>query len=607
MSDYRHWSNLETRLLSMGIMPKGRSPRACRIFCRRNGVQFPGKRQCDANEHLIDEIEKKFSPNQKGIDMTKAKSNPKTITASVKDAKAVKKPAAVKAAKPAPEPEKAGNAEKAEERAYNFRVLDVKNVKASDNIREVKDIDDLLASIQEHGIVNPVTVVDEGNSNFKVIAGFRRFAAAVQLGLKKIPCHVMLKDREGVEEISLTENITRMDMTPYEECMAVKALSGKKKTPAAIAKHFGRTLRWVLVRKKLADAGDKVLKKVKEGVIGLDAAAKIADLPDNVFKRELESCYRTDKYFIDGVLDRYHKDLSRAPFEHEACLKCEKCSACQADLFENEPKAYCLDPNCWARKAKKAAEAKVKKLQEEGRNARLGKFSGKCISYSDEADKYDINSWDTKGQEQAKEAGIQKRVLVDAATGKTLEYYDKRDLPDYHEETEEERQERVQKENENRKFENAKKDLFQENLSNAICEKIEEDHENGHLESLVFIMHFMQTYWLDNDEDIKKKIGVTEIDSKWSVEPEDFPEGYSVVDFTKTVIENLFDIICNWPLDNLKGIYRIVMDETDNDPEKLAPSDEEVKKEVAKRQAEKDDSNDSDDDNEDNLEDEEDD
>lgn len=576
--DYRLWSTLEIKLLTMGIMPKDRTPLACRTFCRRNGVKFPGKRQCDANDHLIDEIEKKFS-QEKDTTMTKAKS--KTITASVKDAKVVKKPAAAKAAKPAPEHEKS------EERAYNFRVLDVKNVKASDNIREVKDIDDLLASIQEHGIVNPITVLDEGNQSFKVIAGFRRFAAAVQLGLKKIPCHVMLKDREGVEEISLTENITRMDMTPYEECMAVKALSGKKKTPAAIAKHFGRTLRWVLVRKKLADAGDKVLKKVKEGVIGLDAAAKIADLPDNVFKRELEGCYRTDKYFIDGVLDRYHKDLSRAPFEHEACLKCDKCSACQADLFENEPKAYCLDPNCWARKAKKAAEAKVKKLQDEGRNARLGKFTGKIISYEDEADKYDIGSWDDKNIKKAEEAGVQKRVLVDAATGKTLEYYDKRDLPDYHEESDEERQERVQKENENRKFENAKKDLFQENLSNAICEKIEEDHENGHLESLVFIMHFMQQDWLDNDDDIRKKLGIVENDNKWGVEPEDFPEGYSVVDFTKTVIENLFDIICDWPLDNLKGIYRIVMDETDNDPEKLAPTDKEIEAEIKRQDEER--------------------
>lgn len=63
--DYRLWSTLEIKLLTMGIMPKGRTPLACRTFCRRNGVMFPGKRQCDANEHLIDEIEKKFSPNQK--------------------------------------------------------------------------------------------------------------------------------------------------------------------------------------------------------------------------------------------------------------------------------------------------------------------------------------------------------------------------------------------------------------------------------------------------------------------------------------------------------------------------------------------------------------
>lgn len=571
---FKPWSTIDIKFIKLGICPQNRSIRACRVFCKRNGIEFPGKKVIDENDNLVQRLDEKYSPNQKGIKMKK-ENKPKYVTASIKDANAAIKQ---KVDKPA--------AEKSEERAYNFRVIDTKNVKANDNIREVKDIDDLLASIQEHGIVNPITVLDEGNQSFKVIAGFRRFAAAVQLGLKKIPCHVMLKDREGVDEISLTENITRMDMTPYEECMAVKALSGKKKTPSAIAKHFGRTLRWVLVRKKLADAGDKVLKKVKEGVIGLDAAAKIADLPDNVFKRELESCYRTDKYFIDNVLDRYHKDLSRAPFEHEACLQCAKCSACQADLFENEPKAYCLDPNCWARKAKKAAEAKVKKLQEEGRNARLGKFTGKCISCEDEADKHDINSWDTKGQEQAKAAGIQKRILVDAATGKTLEYYDKRDLPDYHEETDDEREERETKDAEIQKFENAKKDLFQENLSNAICDKIEEDKENGKLESLVFIMHFMQSDWLDNDEDLQKKIGI-EKEGAWSIEPGDFPEGYSVVDFTKTVIENLFDIICDWPLDNLKGIYRMVMDETDNDPEKLAPTDKEIEAEIKRQDEER--------------------
>lgn len=500
-----------------------------------------------------------------------AKAKNKTITASVKDAKTVKKPAAAKAAKPAPEHEKA------EERAYNFRVLDVKNVKASDNIREVKDIDDLLASIQEHGIVNPITVLDEGNQSFKVIAGFRRFAAAVQLGLKKIPCHVMLKDREGVEEISLTENITRMDMTPYEECMAVKALSGKKKTPSAIAKHFGRTLRWVLVRKKLADAGDKVLKKVKEGVIGLDAAAKIADLPDNVFKRELEGCYRTDKYFIDGVLDRYHKDLSRAPFEHEACLKCDKCSACQADLFENEPKAYCLDPNCWARKAKKAAEVKVKKLQEEGRNARLGKFFSYGVDYMDEADKFEIGKYDSKGQEQAKEAGIQKRILVDATTLKTFEYFDKRDLPDYHEETEEEREERLKLEMMDSRKKSAYEKLMCERLQDAIASICVNFQSQADIivTLLVFVADNRYDFF---DDESKKIIGIDGEDESGSEKYiEDMPEDKTYRDVANAVRFSIGKIVkLIRDIKTLQKLYRAIGGNVSH----IVVTDEEVEEEI---------------------------
>ena len=589
MKNSRPWMNSDVAALRAGRQPHGRTYRACMMFCIRHGIPFPGKKAFEENK----ELDKKFTQPQ-GIIMTKKEQPKKSITASVKDAKAVKKSAG-KAAKPAPEPEKA------EERAYNFRVLDVKNVKASDNIREVKDIDDLLASIQEHGIVNPITVLDEGNQSYKVIAGFRRFAAAVQLGLKKIPCHVMLKDREGVDEISLTENITRMDMTPYEECMAVKALSGKKKTPAAIAKHFGRTLRWVLVRKKLADAGDKVLKKVKDGTIELSQAAKIADLPDNVFKRELESCYRTDKYFIDGVLERFHKDLSRAPFEHEACLKCDKCSACQADLFENEPKAYCLDPNCWARKAKKAAQDKVKKLQEEGRNARLGNFSGKYISCNDEADKYDINDWDKKGQEQAKEAGIQKRILVDAATGKTLEYYDKRDLPDYHEESEEEREERLKTERMDSRKKSAYEKLMRERLQDAIasiCVNFKSEADII-VTLLVFIADNNYDFF---DDEGKKILGIDgEDESCCEMYIEDMPDDKTyrhVADAVRFSIGHIVKLLKD--VNHLKKLYRALGGNLDN----ITVTDKEVEDEI-KCQDELAKQNDDDDNGDDDLENEE--
>ena len=99
-------------------------------------------------------------------------------------------------------------------------------------------------------------------------------------------------------------------------------------------------------------------------------------------------------------------------------------------------------------------------------------------------------------------------------------------------------------------------------------------------------MHFMQTDWLDNDEEIKKKIGIVENDDKWGVEPEDFPKDFVVTSFTKIVIENLFDIICDWPLDNLKGIYRMVIGKNE-DPEKLAPTDKEIEAEIKRQDEER--------------------
>ena len=476
-------------------------------------------------------------------------------------------------------PEKNGD----DERKYSFRTIAVDHICENGNIRQVGDIDDLAASIRAHGIINPITVTNDFGmpTQYRIVAGHRRLAAAKRIGLAKVPCHVVDKDSEGLDEIPLSENITRMDMTPYEECMAVKFLVSKKNTVQQVARKFGRTLRWVLVRKKLADAGDKVLKKVKEGVIGLDAAAKIADLPDNVFKRELESCYRTDKYFIDGVLDRYHKDLSRAPFEHEACLKCDKCSSCQADLFENEPKAYCLDPNCWARKAKKAAEAKVKKLQEEGRNARLGKFSSYGVDCMDEADKYEIGKYDSSGQKQANEAGIQKRILVDAATLKTFEYYDKRDLPDYHEMTEEERKAEEEKERKEFRFRETKQDMTKIRLRKAIARKIQKGDKDDVIALLLFCCYDLDDTIDESEYDllgIKKNdedrcAGLSDIDDQ--VRPCDIHD--AVLGSVEHILERTYDI------DILRKMYSII---TYGDPKEAEPVDDEVEDELSRKNSE---------------------
>ena len=168
--NYDYWTTTELKLVTLGIIPETRSMRNGRVYCKRHGIPFPGKRACDANERLIKELDQRYST--KGHTM--AKSKPKTVTASVKDAKAVKKPAAAKAAKTTPEPEKA------EERAYSFRTINIDNIiDMGDNIREVKNIDELMESIKAHGIINPITVANDFGmaTNYRVIAGFRRLAA----------------------------------------------------------------------------------------------------------------------------------------------------------------------------------------------------------------------------------------------------------------------------------------------------------------------------------------------------------------------------------------------------------------------------------------------
>ena len=574
--DYRLWSTLEIKLLTMGIMPKGRSPLACRIFCRRNGVKFPGKRQCDANERMIKDIEEKFST--KGHDMKKD-TKKKTITMSVKDAKAEKKPSA-------------GKAES--ERQYSFRTIAVEKIQDKNNIRTVNDISDLVASIEAHGIINPITVIENGMPNaYLVVAGFRRLAAARKLGLKKVPCHVIQKGDE-VREIALSENVNRINMTPYEECKAVKNLVNKKNTVQQIARKFGRTVRWVLVRKKLADAGEEILEKVKDGFIGLDAAAKLADLPDDVFKEEMKNCYRTDDYFVKNVLDRYHKDLNNAPFDHEACLKCGKCSACQKDLFENEPKAYCLDPDCWALMMHDFAKKKVEDLKAKGANARIGYFESFGIIYEDEAHDYEIRSWQTSEIQKAKDVGIEQRVLVNPDTGKVFKYYDRRDLPDFVEESEEEREERVNAERE-------------ENHKNEIRDRIYSERLRKRIASCVFNFQSqadrivaLLVYVADNNYDFfedkgKEILGIKCEDDDYKG-IDDMPKDKTfraIADAVRCSGETIMNTVRN--VKDLLFLCRIL---GIANPEKEMPSDEDVEEEIAKRNAENNDEQDDDEDDE---------
>lgn len=82
---------------------------------------------------------------------------------------------------------------------------------------------ELSNSIKQHGIIQPL-VVTPHNENYRIVAGERRFRASKIAGLKKVP--VIVRNHEELEEleISLVENVQRVDLSPIEQALSIVRL-----------------------------------------------------------------------------------------------------------------------------------------------------------------------------------------------------------------------------------------------------------------------------------------------------------------------------------------------------------------------------------------------
>ena len=99
----------------------------------------------------------------------------------------------------------------------------------------------LAHSIKEHGVLQPILVVQDGD-RYKVIAGERRLRASKLAGLERIPARVLSTNDKATHEIALRENLDRVDLHPIEEGEGyVSLLEAQAYTShEGIAKAFGK-------------------------------------------------------------------------------------------------------------------------------------------------------------------------------------------------------------------------------------------------------------------------------------------------------------------------------------------------------------------------------
>ena len=103
------------------------------------------------------------------------------------------------------------------------------------------DLSELMASIAEKGIIEPLIVRQRGR-RFQIVAGERRYQAAVQVGLREVPVVIRDINDDEVIEIALIENLQRKDLTAFEESEALHGLATRcNYTHEDMARRLGKS------------------------------------------------------------------------------------------------------------------------------------------------------------------------------------------------------------------------------------------------------------------------------------------------------------------------------------------------------------------------------
>src|SRR5262245_19352375 len=103
------------------------------------------------------------------------------------------------------------------------------------------DLSELMASIAEKGIIEPLVLRQRGD-RYQIVAGERRYQAAVQVGLRELPGVIREGDDNEVLEVALVENLQRKDLTAFEEAEAMASLAQRcAYTHEMLAKKLGKS------------------------------------------------------------------------------------------------------------------------------------------------------------------------------------------------------------------------------------------------------------------------------------------------------------------------------------------------------------------------------
>lgn len=234
-----------------------------------------------------------------------------------------------------------------------------------------QEMQDLTASVREHGINQPILVRPLGDGQYQIIAGERRYRAALAAHGDEFDMPVLIRECTDSEAriLSNIENTMRADMSATEEALSAAVIVGEVKGDRNEA---ARLLSWsrskLDTRLALMNCSESVRKALDERAIKLGHAELFASLSKENQDKLLPALIERSLSIADlnALIEKAAAKLSAAIFDKGDCAACPHNSSVQRIMFqESITDGSCTNNACYKTKTETALEATKESLKDE--------------------------------------------------------------------------------------------------------------------------------------------------------------------------------------------------------------------------------------------------
>lgn len=167
------------------------------------------------------------------------------------------------------------------------------------------DLEDLINSIKEHGVIQPLLLNEQKDGNYELIAGERRWRAAKIAGLATVPA--IVKEVRGSQklELALIENIQRQNLNSLEEAFAFERLIKEfGLTQEEVSKRVGKSRPYVANTLRLLNLPEEIKEAIMKGSLSVTAARAILGLESAKEQLKLYNQLMKEKNSVREVEDK---------------------------------------------------------------------------------------------------------------------------------------------------------------------------------------------------------------------------------------------------------------------------------------------------------------